>query len=128
MSAHTLHGVIYILLFAAPAGVGMVTPSVQSATTITVTWQRPTLPNGLITGYDITATPLSTTGLDSPQGSVAMATLLVGEPEMVLVVTVSLLEPATTYAVSLTAFTSAGGASGPAVEASTAETGEYTSA
>ncbi len=100
--------------------------SVVASTTdsLTVTWSRPNMTRGLITSYDITAVPVSTVGLTTPLGSVSTISLVVSVPEMVLMATLSGLEPATCYQVTSTAFTRGGGASGPPTLASTRESGE----
>ena len=96
----------------------------RNSSSLTLTWQQPTARNGLITRYDVTATPVSTAGLRSPLGSVAMVTVEVQEPEMVLMATLTGLEPATTYSISVTAYTTAGGGTGPAIAIATLESGE----
>ena len=48
--------------YPAPSQVGQVTLVVASSTTLTVTWDSPSSPNGLITGYEVIATPTSTVG------------------------------------------------------------------
>ena len=109
----------------APSQVGQVTLVVASNTTLTVTWESPSSPNGHITRYEVIATPTSTVGLDSPLGSIASTALNVIEPEMVLLSILSGLVPATTYNVVLVAYTSAGGGSGSAVQLQTLESGKY---
>ena len=96
----------------------------SSSSTLAVTWDTPTAPNGLITRYDVTATPISTVGLDTPIGNAVSAALSVVEPEMVLLSTLSGLEPATTYSIVLNAYTSGGVGSGSAVLLDTDESGE----
>ena len=96
-----------------------------SSNTLTITWDTPSSPNGLITRYDVIATPTSTVGVDSPLGSVSSTTLNVVEPEVVLLSALSGLVPATTYDVVLVAYTSAGGGSGSAVQLQTLESGMY---
>ena len=110
---------------AAPSQVGQVSLIMASNSTLTVYWDSPTISNGLITHYIITATPASTVGLDSPLGSVVTMTLNVRQPETVLLSVLSGLVPATTYSVVLTAYTSGGAGSGPAVLLQTGESGEY---
>ena len=107
----------------APSEVGQVTLVVPSSSTLTITWDAPSSPNGLITHYDVIATPTSTVGLDSPLGSVSSTTLNVVEPEMVLLSILNGLVPATTYDVVLVAYTSAGGGNGTAVQLQTLESG-----
>ena len=107
----------------APSEVGRVTLVVPSPNTLTVTWDTPSSPNGLITHYDVIATPTSTVGLDSPLGSASSTTLSVVEPEMVLLSILNGLVPATTYDVVLVAYTSAGGGNGTAVQLQTLESG-----
>ena len=109
----------------APSQVGQVTLVASSSSSLTVTWDRPTVPNGLIIRYDITATPTSTVGLDSPLGTVSSTTLNAEEPEVVLLSILSGLVPATTYAVVITAYTIGGGGSGSAVQLQTDESGKY---
>ena len=108
----------------APSGIGAPELLLHSSSSLTLTWQQPTTRNGLITRYDIMATPVSTIGLGSPLGSVAMEMVEVQEPEMVLVATLTGLEPATTYSIFVTAYTTAGGGTGPATAIATLESGE----
>ena len=96
-----------------------------SSNTLTITWDTPSSPNGLITHYDVIATPTSTIGVDFPLGSVSSTTLNVVEPEVVLLSALSGLVPATTYDVALVAYTSAGGGSGSAVQLQTLESSMY---
>ena len=107
----------------APSEVGQVTLVVPSSSTLTITWDTPSSPNGLITHYDVIATPASTVGLDSPLGSVSSTTLNVVEPEMILLSILNGLVPATTYDVVLVAYTSAGGGNGTALQLQTLESG-----
>ncbi len=106
----------------------LVTVSLVANTTdsLSVTWTRPSVTRGLITSYDITALPTSTVGLPSPLGSVSVSSLVVSSPEMVLVATLSGLEPATTYEVTATAFTRGGASTGPPTKLSTGEAGMST--
>ena len=53
-----------------------------------------------------------------------METVEVQEPEMVLMATLTGLEPATTYSIFVTAYTTAGGGTGPATAIATLESGE----
>ena len=53
-----------------------------------------------------------------------MVMVEVQEPEMVLMATLTGLEPATTYSISVTAYTTAGGGTGPAIAIATLESGE----
>ena len=89
-----------------------------------MSWDTPAIANGLITRYDITATPASTVGLDSPLGSIVNTMMNVREPEAVLLSVLSGLVPATTYSVVLTAYTSGGAGSGQPVLLQTGESGE----
>ena len=96
-----------------------------SSNTLTITWDTPSSPNGLITHYDVIATPTSTVGVNFPLGSVSSTTLNVVEPEVVLLSALSGLVPATTYDVVLVAHTNAGGGSGSAVQLQTLESSMY---
>lgn len=71
------------------------------------------------------ATPAATVGVDSPLGSVVTTALNIRQPETVLLSVLSDLVPATTYSLVLTACTSGGAGSGPAVLLQTEESGEY---
>ncbi len=102
---------------------GSVSLLTSTQSSLTFSWQRPTAANGLLTRYDITAEPLVTTGLRAPIGSSAMTTLEVQEPETALLATLSGLEPATTYSVTLLAYTRVGAAAGPPVLLPTDESG-----
>ena len=64
-------------------------------------------------------------GLDTPLGGVVSTMLNVEQPEMVLLSSLSGLEPATTYSVVLTAYTSEGAGQGPPVLLKTDESGEW---
>ena len=108
----------------APASVGMVTLVSLTESTLTVTWQMPAAPNGLITRYNLSATPTFTIGLDSVLGDVVTTSLDVDVPEQELQAVLVNLVPATVYEVTLTAYTSASGASGPAAEIATNESGK----
>lgn len=103
---------------------GTVTVVTQTESSLTVRWDPPSLPNGLVIQYDIIAIPTSTAGLSSPLGGVAMATVDVVEPAMLLVATLTGLQPATNHTLTLTAYTSAGGERGASVTIATAESGE----
>lgn len=68
--------------------------------------------------------PVSTIGLVSPLGNITMVTVEVQEPEMILMATLTGLEPATTHSLYLTAYTAASGGTGSAVAIATLESGE----
>ena len=108
----------------APSGVGAPQLLSRTSSSLTLTWRRPTVPNGLIIRYDVAAIPVSTIGLVSPLGIITMVTVEVREPEMVLMATLTGLEPATTHSVYLTAYTAAGGGNGSAIAFVTLESGE----
>lgn len=108
----------------APSGIGAPELLTRTSSSLTLTWQRPTVPNGLIVSYDITAMPVSTIGLVSPLGNITMVTVEVQEPEMILMATLTGLEPATTHSLYLTAYTAASGGTGSAVAIATLESGE----
>lgn len=104
---------------------GSVSLHSRSQSSMVLTWERPAVPNGLVSRYEITAEPISTVGLPSPLGNTATAELLIEQPETFLTAALLGLEPATHYNVTLTAYTAGGGGgSGPAVTLSTAESGE----
>lgn len=108
----------------APSGIGAPELLTRTSSSLTLTWQRPAVPNGLIVSYDVTAMPVSTIGLVSPLGNITMVTVEVQEPEMVLVATLTGLEPATTHSLYLTAYTAASGGTGSAIAIATLESGE----
>lgn len=111
---------------------------------ISLTWQRPTLPNGLIMQYSVNAVPANTVGLTTPISSPVSGELNINvclnthsvmfdclkcysvvfkEPEMPLNITITGLQPATNYSITLTAATSAGSATGPPTHTLTGEDG-----
>ena len=100
----------------------------RSESSLALSWERPTAPNGLIIRYTITAEPVSTVGLSTPLGSTATSELAIDQPLATLAASVSNLEPATSYSVTLTAYTiGGGGGSGPAVTIATTESGKMRS-
>lgn len=103
----------------------MVSLVTRTSTSLTTSWTTPTASNGLVTRYEVTFNPVRTVGLDVPTGGDVAVSLSVEEPEMVLLAVANGLQPATTYAVTLTAFTSGGAGSGPITELNTEETGLY---
>ena len=66
---------------------------------------------------------MRTVGQTTPAGGGVTVALDVTEPDMVLQATADGLQPATTYDVILTAFTSGGVGSGPITELTTLEAG-----
>ena len=65
----------FFLLSAGPEGIGIVSVTSRTSSTLSVTWQRPSEPNGLVIQYGVLATPLNTEGLLSPLGSAVTVTL-----------------------------------------------------
>lgn len=55
-------------LYAAPSGVGSVSLTGSTSSSLSLTWSSPAIPNGLITQYYIQATPITSvedhTGVD----------------------------------------------------------------
>ena len=101
----------------------MVSLVTRTSSTLTVTWDVPATPNGLVTRYSVLFNPVLTTGLANPAGGPVTVPLDMEEPAMVLLGVATGLRPATTYAVTLTAFTSAGSSSGADVQLDTEEAG-----
>lgn len=66
---------MFSLLSTAPEGIGVVSVTSRTSSTLSATWQRPSEPNGLIIQYRVLATPLNTEGLLSPLGSAVTVTL-----------------------------------------------------
>lgn len=116
ISEQFFDGLYTISILSAPSGVSMVMLLSRSHTSLTVAWQPPVSPNGLITHYNLSA-------FSSQSGSQASASLEITAPEQELQVSLGGLLPATAYLVTLTAFTSAGGNSGPPAEITTLESG-----
>lgn len=83
----------------------------------------PTASNGLVTRYEVAFNPVRTVGLDVPTAGSVVVSLLVEEPEMVLLAVASGLQPATTYAVTLTTITRGGAGTGAITQLSTEEAG-----
>lgn len=75
--------------------------------------------------YEVAFNPVRTVGLDAPTGGSVLVSLSVEVPEIVLLAVSNGLQPATTYAVMLTAFTRGGAGSGPITQLSTEEAGSY---
>ena len=110
-------------MYAAPSGVGVVSLVTRTSSSLTTSWTTPTASNGLITRYEVIFSPVRTVGLTTPTGGSVTASLDVTEPEMVLLAVASVLQPATTYDVILTAFTIGGMGSGPTTQLTTEEAG-----
>ena len=116
--------ICFWLQFLAPAGVGVVTTVSRTSSSLTLSWDTPTQPNGLVTAYAVTLTPLTTFGLSVATGNATAVPLEVRIPEMVLLVVARGLAPATTYSAVLNASTSGGTGTGPTVQLATEESGE----
>ena len=99
----------------------------QTSSTLNVNWTTPTIPNGLITRYEVTFVPVRTAGLEVPAGETVTVSLSVEVPEMSLQALASELQPATTYSTRLTGYTQAGAGTGPSVELTTDESGKNVS-
>lgn len=109
--------------YAAPSGVGVVSLAARTSSSLTTSWNMPSAPNGLVTRYEVIFNPVRTVGLTMPTGNSMTVSLDVMEPEMVLLTIANGLQPATTYDVVLTAFTSGGMGSGPITQLTTEEAG-----
>lgn len=107
-----------------PSGLGTVSLVSQTSSSLTVSWAAPTASNGLITRYDVTFVPVRTVGLEEVSGDTVTASLSVTMPETVLLATANGLQPATTYAASLTGYTVGGAGTGSPLELTTDESGE----
>ena len=112
----------FILL--APSDVSSPLVVMATSSSITVTWQSPSQTNGLVTFYSVVATPNSTVGLSSPAGGAQTTIFNVQTPQMTLQAVVTGLQPATTYLVSVAAFTVGGQGMGPPAAISTLESGK----
>ena len=58
-----------------PSGVGEVVVSDRTSTSMFLSWQQPSVPNGLVIRYNTVAMPTSTVGLDTPTGNPAQVSL-----------------------------------------------------
>lgn len=117
--------VVIFFCTVAPFGVGVVSLVSQTSFSLTISWTAPTIPNGLITRYEVALSPVRTVGLDTPTGGGVTVPLSVETPEMVLIATATGLQPATTYAAILSASTARGQAEGTATQLTTSEAGKY---
>jgi len=104
-----------------PTGIDTVVSIAQGSDFITVSWSVPTFPNGILTGYTITATPIRPTwGLANDlQHNTSVSVNTSGSQQLQAMV--SSLQPSTTYSISVTAYTVAGGRTGPSIEITTSQ-------
>ena len=96
-----------------------------TSSSLSVSWDAPLSPNGLITDYEVTFEPVRTAGLELPSATRVSSFLSVDAPQTVLFVTRSELQPATTYSTAITAITGGGASSGQAIELTTSESGKF---
>lgn len=66
---------IYLLFIAGPEQIGVVEMDASSSSSLSVRWSQQPKTNGLVTRYTVTATPLSTVGLDFPNGEIRSSIL-----------------------------------------------------
>jgi len=101
-----------------PTGVATAEAITQGSNFITVSWSVPAYPNGIITGYTVTAIPVRPTwGFMSDllhNGSVSVNTTQIQA-------TLSSLQVSTIYSITITAYTDAGGSTGTSVEIATSQ-------
>ena len=107
-----------IVFHIAPTGISAVQAVTQLPDSIMVTWNVPTYPNGIITGYTITAVPVRPTWGDTNDLLHNMSVSVITSE---LRATFSSLQLSTLYSFTVTADTSAGSNSGPESEIYTSE-------
>ena len=107
-----------IVFHIAPTGISAVQAVTQLSDSITVTWNVPTYPNGIITGYTITAVPVRPTWGDTND---LLHNMSVSVNTSELSAMFSSLQLSTLYSFTVTAYTSAGSNTGPESEIYTSE-------
>ena len=60
-----------------PSEVGQVLVTGSTSTSISVSWQPPSQPNGIIVRYTVAGTPVSTVGLATPSATTVTQDLLI---------------------------------------------------
>ena len=86
---------IYLTFIAGPEQIGVVEMDASSSSSLSVRWSQQPKTNGLVTQYTVTATPLSTVGLDSPNGEIRLSTVeievcILGITRTILLITFNL--------------------------------------
>lgn len=105
-----------------PAGVTAAVSIAQGSNFITVSWSVPAYPNGILTGYTITAIPVRPTwGFTSDLQHNNSVSVNTSESKQLQVMLTS-LQPSTVYFVTVTAYTVAGGRTGSSIEITTSQT------
>ena len=113
----------YLIIFSviapvAPTGISAIQVVTQLSDSITVTWGVPTYPNGILTGYTITAVPIRPTW-GAPNDLLDSMPVSVNTSE--LRTTLTSLQFSTIYFFTVTAYTDAGGNTGSETETFTLE-------
>ena len=101
-----------------PTGISAIQVITQLSDSITVTWNVPTYPNGILTGYTITAVPDRPTW-GGPNDLLDSMAVSVNTSE--IRTTLTLLQFSTIYYFTVTAYTDAGSNTGPQTETFTLE-------
>ena len=109
---------LFIVASIAPTGISAVEVVTQLSDSVTVTWGVPIYPNGIITGYTVTAVPIRPTWGDTDDLEHNMS-ISVNTSELRAMI--SSLQLSTIYSFSVTAYTDAGGTTGPESESHTLE-------
>ena len=107
-----------IVFHVAPTGISAVQVATQLPDSITVTWNVPTYPNGILTGYTVTAVPVRPTWGDTND---LLHNMSVSVNTSELRATFSSLQLSTIYSFTVTAYTNAGSNTGPESETYTSE-------
>jgi len=105
-----------------PAGVSAAVSIAQGSNFITVSWSVPAYPNGILTGYTITAIPVRPTwGFTSDLQYNNSVSVNISESQQLQAMLTS-LQPSTVYSVTVTAYTVIGGRTGSSIEITTSQT------
>jgi usherin len=92
----------------APQGTSLISFVNTTSTSLQMTWERPSLPNGIITQYEITTTPINNLFRKRREATLPVTTTIpIERPGQPLTTTIEGLSPATNYSVVLTASTAA---------------------
>lgn len=102
----------------APTGISAVQVIIPLTDSITVTWDVPTYPNGILTGYTVTAMPVRPTWGEAND---LLHNMSVSVNTSQLTATLSSLQLSTIYSATVTAYTDAGSNTGPDIEIYTLE-------